>query len=137
MKWNALIWITLIIGTAIWTSGCNSDPGIIAYEVAYQESATLDRYLSLIFYDVAEDSRCPVDVNCVHPGRVEIVLTPLYYDALGTPIHVALDPDTPALASAVVSDEYQVELLAVDPLPPSSGGIELDDYTIRIAVERK
>ena len=126
-------------GIALLTllAACSSKPDVVTYDIAFQEGAALDRYVSLIFYDVVEDSRCPVDVECIHAGRVTVALTPLFYDVLSVPIQLTLDPDTPALAHTVVSDEYHVQLLSVAPAPVSNRNLDPDSYTIQIAVAQK
>lgn len=102
----------------------------------FQESIALDPYVSLIFYDVIQDSRCPVNVNCIDAGKIEITLAPLYYDALGNEIHLVLDPTDSTLAEIVVADDYAVTLLNVIPQPDTSVTVELDAYVAELEVRR-
>jgi hypothetical protein len=83
------------------------------------------------FRAVKSDSRCPKDVVCVWAGQAEVVLAIFLRGAPGGEITVTLDPGTPG---AVYPDDgrYAVELLALLPDPPSVGGVDQEDYRLRL-----
>jgi len=84
------------------------------------------------FWSVAEDSRCPTDVQCVWEGRVKIDLRLSGSNERET---VQLSPV--AGEDTAEYDGLQIQLLEVTPAPVSTQTLEISDYRIRLVVSEK
>lgn len=85
--------------------------------------------LRVRFDEVGEDSRCPVDVECVWAGNARIHLTAAVDgDSRSLEVNTGIDPRSAAVAS------YVVTLERLEPQPTSGIAIARDDYrsTLRI-----
>lgn len=74
--------------------------------------------------EVVEDSRCPIDVDCIQAGtvRVRIESRPAGHEAIIT------------LGESVSLGEYEVEFLAVRPDPVSTSPIQETEYEFTFEV---
>lgn len=84
------------------------------------ESARLDSgRLTLTFWDVLSDSRCPTDVLCIDAGQVRIQFRAHQDSVLLGEVELVARAGSPELGEAVVGD-YTVQLLQVEPQPVST-----------------
>ncbi|MGH7476533.1 MAG: hypothetical protein ACRELD_09605 [Longimicrobiales bacterium] len=83
------------------------------------------------FVAVSEDSRCPVDVDCVWSGdaTVELRVRDASPDELA--LHTHLEPQ------AGVIDGFELRLLALEPEPNSERQIMPDEYLAQLLVTRR
>ncbi len=96
------------------------------------DEASVDSLLRLGFTGVPADSRCPTAVVCPWQGdgAVEIHygmgMGPSYPDTL----HTTLEP------RGVVFSGYLISLIELAPYPGDTDPIPLDEYAVRLRVER-
>lgn len=115
---------------------CNKPTvGIYTYDIDYEEQATIDTDRHIRFADLVEDSRCPIDVDCIVAGRAVIGLEYIDGSEDGIPFQLALDVDNPEAADTVLVGKYDIELLEVFPIPVSTEDPQPEEYTIRLKVE--
>ena len=86
--------------------------------------------LSILFLDVFEDSRCPIDVTCVWEGRVG-----LRFD-ISTGHGVEMTMDTFGNNITNVFDKYQIQLIDVKPYSSSRNTINIEDYVAILKVTK-
>lgn len=134
----------LVFASAVLLSGCWTAAGLTGvsaelgepFELWAGHSVTLDDGgLTLLFEDVPEDSRCPVDVVCVWEGNAAVALAATTGDVqqdirLNTSSSPAVGP-----RSATV-DGYVVELLELAPAPVSDRPIPGWNYRATLQVSR-
>jgi hypothetical protein len=100
--------------------------------LAVGDEVRVDALLRLGFSGVPHESRCPTTVICpwTGDGAAEVVYTlgegPSYPDTL----HTALGPKSAEFGG------YTITLLDLMPYPDTPDPIPLDEYAIRIEVER-
>ncbi|MEE8348938.1 MAG: hypothetical protein V3R94_05160 [Acidobacteriota bacterium] len=85
--------------------------------------------LRLTFWDVTEESRCPVDVNCIQAGRT--TLTVQVSQQGSDPVELSLSTD---LDNSVIFDRYALRLVRVDPDPVSTRTIDMSEYRVTLVV---
>jgi hypothetical protein len=108
-----------------------SSPAEIVLSVGVE--VRVDSLLRLGFVGVPADSRCPASVVCVWAGdgAAEIAyglgMGPSYPDTL----HTTIDPRTAEFAG------YLITLLDLMPYPSTPGPIALDEYAVRLRIERR
>ena len=61
----------LLLAITITLVSCGSlRPGIVrSYDLEFSDSVTFDKDHKLTFNEILEDSRCPVDVQCITAGQ--------------------------------------------------------------------
>ena len=101
------------------------------FELAVDECIQFDNGgLELLFWNVSEDSRCPIDVVCVWEGRIRVELRS----------KLAGNSDQFTLSSE--TDEkfrvggYTLQLVKVAPAPVSTEKLTIADYRISLLVEK-
>ena len=109
-----------------------------SFEMAVGDVVTVSGTdLSIEFWNVDEDSRCPLDVTCVWEGRVVVTLR--VRRGGGSPQDVRLTTvaleGAPGSKSAQVGD-FLITLQDVSPAPSTSEPLKISDYRITISVER-
>ena len=94
-----------------------------------------DGSLELTFLDVPEDSRCPVGTNiqCAWAGQVTTRLQTRLGDAAAE-VSVTFPNSQMGISTAVLYDQYTLELLAVEPVPTSMDPIERSAYRAQLVV---
>jgi hypothetical protein len=92
----------------------------------------VDGIFGILFEDVTEDSRCPVDVVCVWQGNAAVVLGLTMGSGPTVPftVNTGVDPQS------VVHGGYRVTLVGLLPAPVSTSPIDRDDYDAILRVER-
>ena len=94
----------------------------------YGESTHIqDKDISIKFYGVGGDSRCPIGVRCVWEGNAEIFLE--IKDETYS-LNTSLEP------KEVYTSNYKIELISVIPYPVYGENIEVEDYTIQLLVTK-
>ena len=82
------------------------------------------------FQEVVEDSRCPIDVDCVWEGNAKIILTITQKDYI---LNSTLEP-TEIYFSGKEGIQYRIKLISVSPYPKSEEKIILKNYSVRLIV---
>ncbi len=82
------------------------------------------------FQDVVEDSRCPIDVDCVWAGNAKILLKIAQTDYI---INSTLEPKE-IYYSGQKGIQYRIKLISVSPYPNSEEKIILKNYSVRLIV---
>ena len=92
----------------------------------------VDQYVR--FLRVQEDSRCPMQAQCVWAGdgEVAIELTPEDGHAAETELHTNADVGP----QAVVLERYELRLLRLEPYP-ESGQIPAGDYRVTLVLQER
>ncbi len=86
--------------------------------------------LQLTFWDVTEDSRCPVDVNCIQAGQATIkVQVSQQGNDLG---EMTLTTDLES--NSMTFDSYTLRLVGVEPDPVSTQTIDMSEYRVTLVV---
>ena len=97
------------------------------------ESATIDGTVLVAFRGIRQDSRCPVDVNCVWAGDAEAAIG---VAAEGGPwewssLHTGLEPRT------LHSHGYGITLVDVEPATRSTTRIPPENYIVVLSAVRE
>lgn len=134
------------IGVAIVLSflltACGGGPGMVTARLGEEfrlkggQSATIEgEGLTITFSGVAEDSRCPVGVECFWAGRVIVVLD---VDKDGQRLgEISLKWSAGGAPPSEEVSGYMLELRSVEPHPRQDAQpIPLADYTITLVVSR-
>lgn len=117
----------------VFNLGESRDPDVEAsldepFELPAGQIAEVDG-IRIEFWNVAEESRCPTDVQCIWEGRVRIEIRLSGPDGK---VSARLSPvegeDT------VEFGELQIRLLEVNPEPVSTETLEFSDYRIQLIV---
>jgi len=107
-----------------------------AFYLAHGQTAVLEaENLAVKFLDVAEDSRCPVGVECIWQGQVKIDLEVKRQDENPDTIQLTSLAGEPELAEAAVGDLY-IRLAKVEPPPVKGSVLTIFDYRITLTVSR-
>jgi hypothetical protein len=86
---------------------------------------------SITFDGVSEDSRCPSDVQCVWAGQVIADLTVTGPQGQSGQVSLTL---MGGQSDPVITGDYTITLLAVDPYPESSGPFDASSYVATLQV---
>lgn len=87
----------------------------------------------LTLLDVAEDSRCPSELNCFWAGQIQIIVKVLVDKKdLGTS-NLIYNASRKDLAIKKI-DNYLIEFIKAEPYPKSNQEIELSDYVFTLVV---
>lgn len=92
--------------------------------------------LAIQFLEVSEDSRCPSDVQCVWAGQVSVRLQLSTAENPAQQI-VLTDAAGPNSQSSAWVDGYHLQLVQVTPYPHTQHPIQINDYTLTLAVTRQ
>jgi hypothetical protein len=107
-----------------------------AFTLAHDQSAALESEdLAVKFVDVAEDSRCPVGVECIWQGQVKIDLEIKRQDGSPDTIQLTSLAGEPELAEKAVGDLY-IRLAKVEPQPMKGSVLTIFDYRITLTISR-
>jgi hypothetical protein len=107
-----------------------------SFQFKHNQTAVIEpENLSIKFVNVAEDSRCPVGVECIWAGQAEIELEIKQKDNKPEKIVLISQAGRDELAETQV-DDYLIRLLKVE--PPRQKDIELksSDYIITLLISR-
>ena len=126
-----------VLLAAVALAGCQSvtavqHDGTFALQVGDRARVNNGDFV-LHFVAVPQDSRCPVDVQCVWAGdaAVRVELT-----SSGRTRQRDLHTNSTVGSVSAEHDGYVVELLDLTPVPRSGQVIEQGDYTARLRLSR-
>jgi len=85
-----------------------------------------DREVWVRFLRVEEDSRCPLQAQCVWAGDAEVVLE--VAPRAGDAAYYRLHTNEESGARSLVLGDGELTLLRLEPWPVTPGGVEADDY---------
>lgn len=131
-----------LVGLCILTTlvACDDEPAGPkpgeSFTLGIGERATLDAvHISVRFLAVSEDSRCPLQAQCVWAGDGAVVLevAPADADAAEHTLHT--NPESGP--GAVVLAGYDLTLLGLGPYPDTPGAIGPDEYTATLALYQR
>lgn len=104
------------------------------FQIRVGESVSMEKNsLKLTFNEVAEDSRCPENVNCVWAGNGKIVLAVSVRGR--TPGKINLNTMLEPKLESV--EGYEIKLVKLDPYPKGSTTIKKDQYVATLVVSKK
>jgi hypothetical protein len=145
--------ILIVVGTAgcrdfsLNDSGENASPGNKQLEIGFDQQVEMaigdvvslaGTGLDITFSLVTEDSRCPLDVQCIQPGKAGILLTVVDANLQRTQL-IMLIPGlvaTPYRLNSIIQHKGQrFKLLRLDPYPVEGSGTRAQDYRALIVVE--
>lgn len=127
MKINLLILILLFC----FACGKKSSENFI---IKYNDFEMVSDEFALLFKDVAEESRCPVDVQCIWPGRVVVELGILTTMSSIPTFRLIQGVDQEENSDTTIMNHY-IKLVSVNPYPESLDSINLENYEIELLVE--
>ena len=145
MRDRRAVWILLsILGALPSVAGCRSSSTGLAAELRGvpndtvitlrlgQELRAPDIAMTITFLAVRNDSRCPVDVECVWAGNAEVEIGVAFGMGPTVPyvLNTGLDP------RAVVVGSYQLTVADLRPAPVSYRGISQDQYVATLRLQR-
>ena len=121
--------------------GC-ADPAEVTADLGLPEPAEvtlsvgdteqLEGGLMVTLEGIAEDSRCPADVECVWEGRLAADLRLGIFDEAGDEVRVDSSEE-----GAVEWRQLRVTLVEATPDPVSTGPIPAADYRITVRLEER
>ncbi|MEH2289988.1 hypothetical protein [Nostoc sp.] len=91
--------------------------------------------IEIKFSKVIDDSRCPSDVTCIWQGEVIIGLDIIKNGKQVSTLTLTLIPGDEPLPIQFLN-KYSVRLIEVSPYPNSKKTIALQDYIVKIVVNR-
>ena len=80
------------------------------------------------FVDVLEDSRCPLNVECIWAGNGKVQIR---FSSKEIQLNTFLEPQK------ITISEVRIELISLTPYPEYPGEIDKDDYKIRLLITRE
>lgn len=94
----------------------------------YGETIIINNDISITFVKVNNDSRCPINANCIWAGNAEInLLVKTPNEEKSVVVNSSLKPNS------FFVDKLLIELLEVNPYPNSNDHIKMEDYKIKIS----
>jgi hypothetical protein len=120
--------------------GCTSEPLAMQADAGNefvlsigQEVHISGEHLSIVFEDVIEDSRCPLDVTCIWEGRASVLVQVTYGNAT---YKVVLSE--PGLTDYAVDTfiDYSISF-HLEPYPVEAINISKEDYRLRMTISRQ
>jgi len=107
------------------------------FELPYGTTAVIpSENLEVTFWNIPEDSRCPTDVVCIWEGQARVVLRVNQKGETPGELELIDRAGNKELATGELGG-YTFRLLGVEPYPKAAGKIQLEDYRLRLLVERK
>ena len=122
-----------LLALALLSAACLSSARVPLgqpFLLAYQDGAFAERLL-IEFTDVLADSRCPVNVTCIHAGEATIELRLTLGDDTQT-VTLKTMKETTAAAHG-----YEVTLVDLRPQPTADSPIREDRYVAELRVTRR
>ena len=118
-------------------------PATAEYVIGYGESLHVQGGLALQFTTLVEDSRCPLNVECIWAGNARILLTATITDSTGHGSSQAMELNTNSRfpASSRIDASYNVQLRKLEPYPGADAqtgavSIPVSSYEATVFVER-
>jgi hypothetical protein len=102
------------------------------FALRLSESATTDSDpVTVTFYQIVEDSRCPTDVECVWQGDATAVITVQANGEFTDTLHLNVEP------REVTHGDYTIRFVDLKPAPVSTEEIDPSDYVATFRVSKK
>jgi hypothetical protein len=124
----------IIFFSAFFLIHCNTSKSPInptlgnEFELNFGQSETIQNYLITIkFKNVIEDSRCPEGAVCVWEGNAKIDIEISQNNFI---LNTALEP------KEIEYNGLKVQLISVYPYPKLNEQIEIEDYKIKLIVDK-
>jgi hypothetical protein len=103
-----------------------------AFELRVGEAAAIEGTdLSLTFIEVASDSRCPEDVDCLRAGEAIVLFQA---KATGGPSEDMTFKVPPKGSAASRFQQYEIGILGLEPPTDSQRKLEQDEYVAEVRV---
>ena len=102
--------------------------------IKYNDFEMVSDEFALQFIEVIEESRCPLDVQCVWPGRVVVELGLLTNMSSIPTIRLTHGVDQDESSDTTIMNHY-IRLISVNPYPVALDSINFEDYEIEVLVE--
>ncbi len=97
-----------------------------------RQKAQVDE-LQLQFLGVSQDSRCPVDVECVWAGNAKITLKVSLKDSTQ---ETAITINSHTEPTAAIYEGFRIEFVELRPVPRSNRPINPAEYRVTLKVSR-
>ncbi|MCK9425510.1 MAG: hypothetical protein M0Q21_05675 [Ignavibacteriaceae bacterium] len=94
-----------------------------------KEITIIGEDLTIKFLSIHEDSRCPINVVCVWEGNAHIIVLLNKIDTLD--LNTSLTPK-----EVVYKNIYKISLIEVQPYPISEQPIPIENYKVKLKVEK-
>jgi hypothetical protein len=92
-----------------------------------------DDGIVVTFLEVTNDSRCPINVQCVRAGEAFVTIST---SVDGAPPQASTHQMTPGETVIAAVDRFTIALLDLLPDFPPVGGLQQGDYELRIRIEK-
>lgn len=121
---KGLVAFLLLVFTfvSVDAAGLGRKPETLKVQVN-QEKRFAKSKLSVRFVEMVEDSRCPVDTNCIWAGNAKIKIR---VAKNGRSHNLTLDTNGPS--QTVTAEGYQIKLVGLTPAPRSNIRINRNGY---------
>ncbi len=104
-----------------------------ALQFAATNQSTEDN-ITVNFFEVLSDSRCPTDVTCVWEGESSVKIN-FKVDGTNTPLTLSTHERMGQGPQADTLGNYIIRLLEVNPYPVSTVQVPNEDYEIRLQID--
>lgn len=105
------------------------------FQLSIGENFTLrGSEIKVNFLRVSQDSRCPMSVNCVSAGEVDILFN--VFNGNRTLETFTLTKGIDNNNDLRTLEGYEIELVSVDPYPEYPNSIESSDYVLTMSVDK-
>lgn len=126
-------------------TGCNKNDSGITFELGKSFIAGYnvqvpwenDPGITVRFNKTVEDSRCPIDAECIWAGRVVVEVTFTQGGNSETKSLALGDYSGSGYSNTVTFGNFSVELLNVLPAPKTSHQIAQDEYQLELVVRKE
>jgi len=125
--------IFLVFQPTAFGESANSATFDSPFVLKVEETATIDSEIKLTFLGINEDSRCPLDVNCVWEGSLKAEVN-LMNGQKNLGNHII--PLTITDMDAQIFDGYFFRIDEVEPYPISSTPINQSEYSVFFLVSK-
>ncbi len=119
-------------------TACNQEKFNLGMPFTLEEGDAMvareDKMLEVYFARVVEDSRCPVNVNCIWEGEAVVKFAVSHAGMPEDTLTLTLRGGYRDLASSSIGP-YNVSLLRLDPYPVADTKIKKGGYTAQLLVE--
>lgn len=125
----------IIMGILLFLVGCAKKPLLESDSVNSNNNNTRTDKYEIIISKVISDSRCPVDVNCVWAGEVELILSIYKENVFYTEESITVSYKN-TLENKSILEKYtsNKKIKSIEVLPEKKQGVEikLEDYSLKI-----
>ncbi len=91
-----------------------------------------EKNVELTFTEVQEDSRCPLNTNCIWEGQVKIRIALKQPDKTTPVVFVRKGQETQPLIQKV--DGIEVKVLEITPYPEEGKPLKKEQYTLKLLI---